>query len=273
MILLSGSFVEAEATMGIGNLVTTRRFVSRWLFAFSLLLAASIFLRVAMFVGTTTEARLLARRIAPQVRSTASQIQEKAVVIVMITDTAMLVRTCAVCILSFSSTGVYSLLHGVPRDGRFATGRHLVGSERLYHNGVVRKRTPFGAQGTRTRSGHEMHAISRGLHDSPSAWLRCCVLLRLRRQQRIPGIVDHWSGSSGGCGASCASGIGRTVRPLIPDSPQFGLDDRVRGKILRDWVRYPGRIFPESMTTPQMRPGQSGGGRICAMPDLPAGVL
>lgn len=79
MILLSGSFVEPETTMGIGNLVTTRRFVSRLLFAFSLLLAALIFLRIVMFVGTTTEMRLLTRRIASQVQSSASQIREKAV--------------------------------------------------------------------------------------------------------------------------------------------------------------------------------------------------
>ena len=65
--------------MGIRNSFATKRSVCTGLFAFSLLLAALSFLRVAMFVGTTTEARLLARRIAPQVQSTASQIQEKAV--------------------------------------------------------------------------------------------------------------------------------------------------------------------------------------------------
>ncbi len=79
MILFPGSFIQAEATMGIRNSVATRGSVSAWLFAFSFLLTALIFLRVGMFVGTTTEMRLLARRITPQVQPTASQIQEKAV--------------------------------------------------------------------------------------------------------------------------------------------------------------------------------------------------
>lgn len=79
MILLPGSCVEVETIMGIGNLVATRRSFSRLLFAFSLLLAALSFLRVTMFVDTTTEARLLARRIALQIQSTGSQIPEKAV--------------------------------------------------------------------------------------------------------------------------------------------------------------------------------------------------
>jgi len=65
--------------MGIGTLAAARRPISRLLFAFSLLLAALSFLRVAMFVGTTTEARLLARRFTPQIQPTASQIQEKPV--------------------------------------------------------------------------------------------------------------------------------------------------------------------------------------------------
>jgi len=58
--------------MGIGNWAAARRPVSRLLFAFSLLLTALIFLGVVMFVGATTEMRLLARRITPQVRPTAS---------------------------------------------------------------------------------------------------------------------------------------------------------------------------------------------------------
>lgn len=65
--------------MGIRNSVATKRSVYTGLFAFSLLLAALIFLRVVMFVGTTTEARLLARRFTPQIQPTASQIQEKPV--------------------------------------------------------------------------------------------------------------------------------------------------------------------------------------------------
>jgi len=65
--------------MRIRNSAATERSISTWLFAFSLLLAALIFLRVAMFVGTTTEMRLLTRRITPQVQPTASPIQEKAV--------------------------------------------------------------------------------------------------------------------------------------------------------------------------------------------------
>jgi hypothetical protein len=79
MILFPGSFIQAEATMGIRNSVATKRSISTGLFAFSLLLAALIFLRVVMFVGTTTETRLWARRITPQVQPTASQIQEKPV--------------------------------------------------------------------------------------------------------------------------------------------------------------------------------------------------
>ena len=79
MILFPGSFIQAETTMGIGNSAATRRSVSTWLFAFSLLLTALIFLRIVVFIGATTEARLLARRITPQVQPTASQPQEKAV--------------------------------------------------------------------------------------------------------------------------------------------------------------------------------------------------
>jgi hypothetical protein len=79
MILFPGSFIQAEATMGTRNSAATERSVSTGLFAFSLLLIALIFLRVVMFIGTTTEMRLLARRITPQVQPTASQTQEKAV--------------------------------------------------------------------------------------------------------------------------------------------------------------------------------------------------
>jgi hypothetical protein len=79
MILFPGSFIQAEATMGTRNWAATRRSVSAGLFAFSLLLTALIFLRVVMFAGTTTEARLLARRITPQIQPTVSQIPEKAV--------------------------------------------------------------------------------------------------------------------------------------------------------------------------------------------------
>jgi hypothetical protein len=79
MTLFPGLFIDAEVTMGIGNLVATRRSVTRLLFAFSLLLAALTFLRVVMFVGTTTETRLLTRRFIPQIQPMASQIQEKAV--------------------------------------------------------------------------------------------------------------------------------------------------------------------------------------------------
>jgi len=62
--------------MGIRNSFATKRSVCTGLFAFSLLLAALSFLRVAMFIGTTTEARLLARRFTPQVQPTASQIRK-----------------------------------------------------------------------------------------------------------------------------------------------------------------------------------------------------
>jgi hypothetical protein len=79
MILFPGSFIPAEATMGIRDSVATRRSVSTWLFAFSLLLTALIFLRVVTFVGTTTEMRLLTRRITASIQPTASPIQEKAV--------------------------------------------------------------------------------------------------------------------------------------------------------------------------------------------------
>jgi hypothetical protein len=65
--------------MRIRNLAATRRSISTWLFAFSLLLTALIFLRIVMFVGTTTEMRLLTRRITPSIQPTASPIQEKAI--------------------------------------------------------------------------------------------------------------------------------------------------------------------------------------------------
>jgi hypothetical protein len=65
--------------MRIRNSAATRRSISTWLFALSLLLAALIFLRIVMFVGTTTEMRLLTRRITAPIQPTASPIQEKVV--------------------------------------------------------------------------------------------------------------------------------------------------------------------------------------------------
>ena len=63
--------------MGIGNWVATRRSVGRLLFAFSLLLAALIVVKVTMFVGAIAETRALARHATIQDHPALPQTPEK----------------------------------------------------------------------------------------------------------------------------------------------------------------------------------------------------
>jgi len=63
--------------MTAGNSVETRRSVSMLLLAFSLLLAALILLRAAMFIGAIAETRALARHVIIQDQTASQQIREK----------------------------------------------------------------------------------------------------------------------------------------------------------------------------------------------------